>query len=132
VVGILASLLLASLELLRLGASKGAGCTVGRVGAARRGGVGFFWISPTNCSRRFAAGLVGVEPSDGVGATAPTTASDGLKPGGASTSPAAGDRWCGVDSEEGGGLPPGCNGLLGEAGANTTTCGGCAAVGTLD
>jgi hypothetical protein len=44
-VGIFASLLLASLKLLRLGATDGAGGTFGRVGAARRGEDGFFWIT---------------------------------------------------------------------------------------
>jgi hypothetical protein len=49
---ILASLLLASLELLRLGASNCAGCTAGWVGAASKGEAGFFWIASKKQSRR--------------------------------------------------------------------------------
>jgi hypothetical protein len=50
-IGIPASLLLASLELLRLGGSDGAGYTAGRVWAARRGEAGFFWIASKKQSR---------------------------------------------------------------------------------
>jgi hypothetical protein len=51
-IGILASLLLASLELLRLGGLDGASCTARRVGAARRGEAGFLWIASKKQSRR--------------------------------------------------------------------------------
>jgi hypothetical protein len=52
VIGIFASLLLASLEQLRLGATDGADNTVGRVGAARRGEVGLLWITSKKLFRR--------------------------------------------------------------------------------
>jgi hypothetical protein len=47
-----ASLLLASLELLRLGAADGVDSTDGRVGAARRVEVDFFWIASKKKLRR--------------------------------------------------------------------------------
>jgi hypothetical protein len=70
-IGILASLLLVSLELLRLGGSDGAGCTAGRVWAARSGEVGFFWIASKNQSRRSSeeAGEAGTTMSPLVGST---------------------------------------------------------------